>query len=387
MCAKLIFRYPNISSSSTWGGLIIYPPVEAKIAGHTYRFSFDYRGQTGGANLDVYQNNEVGWGNLGIGLPTPWGQSVSSFDTDWEWRRYEKEFTVDSAYLNWVPGSNQTAWNSTTAFSGGYRGITYNGYVYRLVSGQTTTLGVDPETEYQSNNGVYNGKYPMTAGYFDLYRQIKIGFTYNTQGNRGTHVYVDNIQLTDVTTNQRWKFNGSGWEADNLSEGTTHIFAKGTALLGLNKGDGGDIFAVEGNRVLEINGTQIYNTTGRGLRLTIIDEATSNVLSDTLYDVHGSTTARDNLANALSGIGSDKLWVLTSYDAVGSTPGTLLRNQMSSMGSVMFVDDNNEYSLFDGTNVRNPYAAVGRGQQIIKEDGSAQLDNVYKRKGVIDLRV
>lgn len=519
-----IFRYPNISSASTWGGLIIYPPVEAKIEGHTYRFSFDYRGQTGGANLDVYQNTETGWGSLGIGLPTPWGQSVSSFDTDWEWRRYEQEFTVDSTYLNWVPGSNQAAWNSTTAFSGGYRGITYNGYVYRLVSGKTTTLGVDPETEYQSGNGVYNAKYPMTAGYFDLYRQIKIGFTYNTQGNRGTHVYVDNIQLTDVTTNQRWKFNGNGWEADNLSEGTTHIFAKGTAHMGLDKGDGGDIFAVEGARVLEVNGTQIYNTaSGRGLRLTIIDEATGNVDSDVNYDVHGSTTDRNNLAAALANIPSTKLWALTSYDAIGTSPGTALSEQMKAMGSEMLISSNAlnavstrydfkgnttdgngmysaynaneniwigdvgnatvlffdktdkdgynlediyfdirnndteillqftgtgmaqthtfqvdafyrhridgavyryyaevtlisstgstsnvynssnfeevsvtfnvntaialEYSVYKGGSYRSPYAAIGRGQQIIKEDGSAQIDNVYKRKGVIDLRV
>jgi len=46
-----------------------------------------------------------------------------------------------------------------------------------------------------------------------------------------------------------------------------------------------------------------------------------------------------------------------------------------------------EYSLYKGGSYRSPYAAIGRGQQIIKEDGSAQIDNVYKRKGVIDLRV
>lgn len=380
-----IFRYPNISSSSTWGGLVLYPPADAKLSGHTYRFSFDYRGQTGGANLDVYQNFEVGWGNFGIGLPGAWGRSLGAFDTDWEWQRYEQEFTIDDSLLNWIPGQNQEAWNASTSFSGGWRGITYNGYVYRLVSGKSTTVGVTPEDEYNSGNGVYNGKYPMTPGYFDIYRQIKIGFTYNTQGTRGTHVFVDNIQLTDITNNSRWKFNGSGWEADNLSEKTTHIFAKGTAAVTQDKGDGADKFAVEGNRVLEVNGTRIYDTSGRGLRLTVINEAGGDIAMDQLYDTYGDDAARTNLASALAGIGSDQLWVLTSYDAIISNAA--LDAQMASMGSVMHVNDGNLYSVFNGAGVRHPYAAVGRGQKLIKEDGANASDTVYKRKGVIDLKL
>lgn len=521
-----IFRYPNISSSSTWGGLQIFPPAEAKLRGHKYRFSFDYRGQTGGASLDVYQSTEVGWSNLGIGLPSAWGRSLGAFDTDWEWQRYEQDFEIEDSKLDFIPGSNQQAWNSTTSFPSGYYGITYNGYVYRKYPGVATTIGLTPEQEYQSG-GVYNGKYPMTPGYFDIYRQIKIGFTYNTQGNRGTHVYIDNIHLTDITTNQRWKYNGSGWEADNLAEGTTHIFAKGTAHMGIDRGDGYDRFAVEGSRELMINGTSISTPNNRGLTLVVIDEATGNIDSNTNYDVHGSTAARDSLASALANIGSNKLWSLTSFDAIGTSPGTALNEQMKAMGSKMLITSNAvndinlqydfagnptnsaasgamysaydaneitwkgdvinatrlffrptdkanynlndiyfdvrnndttitvtftgsgvaqshtfnvtsfskfrnsnnqveffiaevtrtggdggsanvfnassynvanvtisvstgvelEYSVYKNGSYRSPYAAVGRGQQIIKEDGSAQVDTIYKRKGVIDLRV
>jgi len=526
-----IFRYPNISSASTWGGLQIFPPAEAKIPGHTYRFSFDYRGNTGGANLDVYQNFEIGWGNFGVNLPTPWGRSLGSFDTDWEWKRYEEDFTVTSELVNWVPGQNSQVWNSTSNYAKGYYGVTYNGYVYRRNGGSDSTpytIGQNPETTYNSGDrGVWNARYPMTAGYFDLYRQIKIGFTYNTQGNRGTHVYVDNIHLTDITTNQRWKYNGSGWEADNLAEGTTHIFAKGTAYMGIDRGDGYDRFAVEGNRELLVNGTSISTPNSRGLTLVVIDEATGNIDSNTNYDVHGSTAARDSLASALANIGSNKLWSLTSFDAIGTSPGTALNEQMKAMGSKMLITSNAvndinlqydfagnqtnsaasgamysaydaneitwkgdvinakrlffrptdkasynlndiyfdvrnndttitvtftgsgvaqshtfnvtsfyksrnssnqveffvaevtrtggdggsanvfnassynvanvtisvstgvelEYSVYKNGSYRSPYAAVGRGQQIIKEDGSAQVDTIYKRKGVIDLRV
>ena len=57
------------------------------------------------------------------------------------------------------------------------------------------------------------------------------------------------------------------------------------------------------------------------------------------------------------------------------------------MGSVLHVNDGNEHSVFAGGGVRHTYAAVGRGQTLIKEDGSNALDNVYKRKGVIDIRI
>ena len=103
--AAHIYRPPNISNSvngySTWGGVTMYPNATTmRRVGRTYRFSFDYRGYSGGYNMEVYQNYEVGWGDMGIGLPTPWYTTVSPFDTDWEWRRFECEFTVTDNYVN-----------------------------------------------------------------------------------------------------------------------------------------------------------------------------------------------------------------------------------------------------------------------------------------------
>lgn len=384
-----IFRYPNISSSSTWGGLRLYPPAEAKLRGHKYRFSFDYRGQTGGANLDVYQNTEIGWGDLGIGLPTPWWGSIGSFDTDWEWRHYEKDFEIEDRFLDWIPGSNANyTWDPETQYGDGWYRVAHNGTVYAHRAGWAVpTRGVEPQDQ---PSGVWFRTAPMTPGHYDLYRQIKIGFTYNTQGNRGTHVYVDNIQLTDITTNQRWKFNGTSWEADNLAEKTIHIKAKGTGHISLDKGDGGDIFACEGYRVLEVNGNQIYNTSGRGLRLTVLDPD-GNITEDAagprggVYDTYGDDSHRTMLAERLSQMTENDIWILTSYDAIN--PNSALDAQMKSMGSVMHVNDGNIYSVFTGGGVRHPYAAVGRGQNLIKEDGANAVDNVYKRKGVIDIRI
>ena len=378
-----IFRYPNISSSSTWGGLSLYPPAACKLRGHKYRLSFDYRGNTGGATLDVYQNYTIGWGDMGIGLPTPWWSGVSSFDTDWEWRRYSYEFEIQDSFLDFVPGSNKPAWSPTTQYTGTYYAITYNGNVYaHRVGYPDPTIGVSPDREVGS---VWVWVVPMTAGYFDLYRNLKIGFTYNTQGNRGTHIFVDNIQITDITSNQSFKYNGTTWEANQLEEKTIHVFAKGTGLVTLDKGDGGDIFANEGNRVLIINDTQIYNTSGRGLRLTVIDEDTLEIVRDEDFDTYGVDSRRTDLANALSEISDTHIWTLTSFDAIGIN--SALESQMERMKSVLHRDNGSIYSVFTGGGVRHPYAAVGRGQKVIKEDGANANDSVYKRKGVIDLKV
>jgi hypothetical protein len=376
-----IFRYPNIGSDSTWGGLSFYPPAKAKLRGHTYRFSFDYRGYTNGNELQVYQNYTVGWGDMGIWLPTPWGAGISAFDTDWEWRRYEYTFRIEDAYLDWVPGSNTPVWDSNTQY-GDWQPVQYNGYVYRKPSWTgVPTRGVPPDQD-----SAWDWRVPMTAGYFDLYSNLKVGFSYESQGNRGTHVYLDNIQITDITDNLSWNLTTDGWEADNLSEETIKIFAKGTAYPGLDKGDGGDKFAVEGNRALYINDSEIYNYSGgRGLRLTIIDEATISVLYDSVFDVYGDDSSRTALATKLASITSEKIWVLTSFDAIN--PNTELDNQMRRMGSRLLVNDNSFYSVYTGGGVRHTYAAVGRGQRVIKEDGSNQLDTVYKRKGVIDIRI
>jgi hypothetical protein len=381
----LIYREPNIGSGSTWGGISIYPPEEqcAK-RGHRYRFSFDYRGYSNGNYLQVYQNYTVGWGSMGIGLPGAWGANLVAFDTDWEWRRFEYEFDIQDSLLDWVPGSNMPEWDANTTYTtGSWYAVTYNGYVYRHHPNYAApTRGVTPEDEY----GVaWDWRVPMTPGYMSIYNNIKIGFGYETQGTRGTHVYVDNIQLTDITDNKRWKYGANGWEADNISDAHMHVFAKGTALVTQDKGDGTDKFACEGSRVVRINGTDIGVPGGRGLVLSHINALSGDVISQNRYDTYGVDADRTALANALATMTDDDVWILTSYDAIN--PNTTLDNQMKAMGSVLLVNDGGMYSVYTGGGVRHPYAAVGRGQRLIKEDGSNANDTYYKRKGVIDIRI
>ena len=57
---------------------------------------------------------------------------------------------------------------------------------------------------------------------------------------------------------------------------------------------------------------------------------------------------------------------------------------MRAMGSEIGWQNGTQWSVY-GNGVRATYAAVGRGQRIIKEDGSSASEAVFKRKGVIDL--
>lgn len=392
-----IWREPNSEYASTWGGLRLYPPTSAKQSGHTYRLSFDYRGYSGGDWFDVYQNYEIGWGSMGIDLPGAWGASIAPFDTDWQWQRYEHEYTIDDRLLNYVPGTDwsngepQNAWHPDTQYGTGWFYVTYNGYVYRHRSGRPApTRGVTPEDEYNatgSSSGPWDWKIPMNPGYLDIYRQIKLGFNYQAQNQRGSHVFIDNIQLTDVTNNKRWKFNGSGWEADNISDATLHVKAVGCAYNAVFQGgdtNNPDIFEVHGNRILEINGSRIYDTTGRGLRFTKFNSS-GTVIEDTLYDTYGNDAHRQELADQLANMGGSEYWTLTSYDAISNANGgTPLHTQLVNMGSKMW--DINESNYFVGY-YRSTYAAVGLGNKIIKEDGARHDDRVYKRKAVIDLKL
>jgi hypothetical protein len=198
-------------------------------------------------------------------------------------------------------------------------------------------------------------------------------------------VYIDNIQLTDITDNKRWKYGVNGWEADNISDAHMHVFAKGAAHVTQDKGDGTDKFACEGSRVVRINGTDIGVPGGRGLVLSQINALSGAVISQNRYDTYGVDADRTALANALATMTDDDVWILTSYDAIN--PNTTLDNQMKAMGSVLLVNDGGMYSVYTGGGVRHPYAAVGRGQRLIKEDGSNANDAYYKRKGVIDIRI
>ncbi|MBX0320210.1 phage tail spike protein [Shouchella clausii] len=69
------------------------------------------------------------------------------------------------------------------------------------------------------------------------------------------------------------------------------------------------------NRILRVNGKQIYNAGGRGLRLTVLNRSNLSVHSDTTYDTYSNDTNRNNMATALNNLNDSYIVVISSYDA------------------------------------------------------------------------
>lgn len=316
-----IKRAPNItatgSTSQNWGGLkLSFPDDKSWEENQTYRVSFWYAGYSQ-HNIEIYFAYAVGWVTMGVGLTKLSLPYITTQFTDEDgWKYYEQEFTIPT------------------------------GYIY-----QTGT-----------DNIVY---YCM--------REFKIGYTYTTTDQYGTRLYINDLKIERISKNSEYKktrgikkygvYIKEQIENNNFND----IYAVGTSYDSTYPEN-----RTDGNRILKINETQIYNTTGRGLRLTIFD-SNFTVISDTTYDVYGDDVQRTNLANQLIQIDKQKYWQLTSYDQVNTN--ATLNSQMQSLGSKIWP-----------LSYRSPYQAVGKGQEIIKEDG--QMNNVnYVSKQVINIKI
>lgn len=123
------------------------------------------------------------------------------------------------------------------------------------------------------------------------------------------------------------------------------VFIRGT---GANNG---------ANRVVRVGGTNIVNTSGRGLTLTVLSASSHTTLSSVRYDTYGSETASDNLANALNDLKRGEIGILTSYDAWENAVTENLKSAARRLGL---------YKLGGGLDVgsRRPYAAIFRGAGI-----------------------
>lgn len=380
-------RPPNIGSASTWGGPTYYPPESMRVPGKRFRWSFDYRGYSGGYTMDCYGCAAVGWHTLGIGLPMTTRKDIPPFDT-WEWQHYSHEFTVTEQYVNWIPGQNRPAWNSTTQYSANYDSCTYGGYVYRShPSNPAPTLGVSPDQEYPNT---WNYRVAMNPGEINLYDQFKIGFTYHTQNARGTHVYIDNVRLTDITNNETFKFNQSTnkWEFDEVETGHRFV-AVGTSYTNVARTDGdpNDQFGTNGSPTLKIDGVPQTFAIGRGIMLQVFNTSLQKTF-EARYDTYGVDVDRTNLANKLGTMTDNDIWVMTSHDAININ--SALDTQMGAMGSTMYRTPGTFDSILTtetGVAQRAPYAVVGKGQTILKEDGGHATDTTYRRGACVDIRV
>lgn len=115
-----------------------------------------------------------------------------------------------------------------------------------------------------------------------------------------------------------------------------------------------------GNRYVKINGVDKSIASRRGIALMIIDNDFKNSIKFIgYYDTYGSDAATTQLARKLATVEKSQMFILSSYDAIGTN--NELNTRMEKLGSQAWHKIKKNW--------RYPYAAIGTGQfGIISED-------------------
>ena len=318
-----IKRKPNITGSGSetqnWGGVkLSFPDDNTWEEGQTYRLSFQYTGYSYN-DVEIYFAYDINNTTMDVGLTKlDLDYITHSFTDEDGWQYYEQEFTIPEGFIHQV--------------------------------------GTDDNTYY-------------------CMRQLKIGYGYTTTNEYGTRLYINDLKIEKISGNDSFRKTGGiktrGIYAKEIFENNTFhdVYMVGTASA-YTYPDAEQ--RTTGNRVLKIDNNTIYNSGGRGLRLTIFDRS-FNVITDTTYDVYGDDAQRTNLANQLLQIDKENYWQLTSFDQVN--PNANLTNQFAILGSTIWPLSH-----------RSPYQAFGKGKKIIYEDGQSYNAN-YKTKQVLNFKI
>ena len=230
-----------------------------------------------------------------------------------------------------------------------------------VIRGKIGGWNIDSDSIYRGTKNNTSGGYAAASG------SITIG----SAGIRG----------------YKWKLDATG--AGAVAGGNIAWDAAGNVTFGasvaLNWTNAADTAAAKGrlhvrgtgmnhsaNRLVELNGKVILNGTGRGLNLLVINRNSLAVLSNKTYDVYGSDANCNTLATDLNALASDKIVILTSYDAIriNATLNTAIQRCGGSdytvtdlcapyalVGIPGIGKNNGLLSLF-GTDASDPYAEL-----------------------------
>lgn len=126
------------------------------------------------------------------------------------------------------------------------------------------------------------------------------------------------------------------------SSGKNNIYVRGT---GLNN---------NANHIVNLNGVDLANGTGRGLRLVILDGITLAVKHNHIYDIHGVESVRTDLSTKLHTLEDSDIFMMVSWDAI-RTNSTLTNTMTNFLRSTRWHKVNN-------VDYRLPYACIGTGK-------------------------
>lgn len=176
-----------------------------------------------------------------------------------------------------------------------------------------------------------------------------------------TRIWKNSVSLGgdgSIYNGEKWRLNndGSGKIANGAiswnSSGSV-TFSSAVALNWNNAANYGKLYArgtgLNHNavRLVNLNGSEVVNSGSRGLTLTVINRSNLSIASSTNYDVYSNDANCNLLASALNALNSDKIVVLTSYDAISINEALNAALQRCG-GSNLTINSS-----------RNPYVLIG----------------------------
>lgn len=121
------------------------------------------------------------------------------------------------------------------------------------------------------------------------------------------------------------------------------------------------------SRLVSLNGSYIANDGSRGLTLTVINRNTLTLISSTNYDVYANETVCNSMASALNALASDKIVVITSYDAIRINSNLNIALQRCGGRDWIVTDDRTPYVLVG-------IPGIGKGNGLVSVFSSASSE-------------
>lgn len=223
------------------------------------------------------------------------------------------------------------ALKSSLITAGNIEALTLN-----VTKGKVGGWTIDGDSIYRGTKNNTSGNYTSASG----------AITIGSAGIRGLKWRLDATGAGTIAgSNISWDASG------NVTFSSTVSLLWTTAAV--NASNSGKLY-VRGTgmnhsatRKVMVNGKVVNESSSRGLTLTVIARDTLVVNSTTNYDVYNSDTNCNTLASALNALGSDKIVILSSYDAIriNATLNTAIQRCGGSDNQI--------------TDARNPFAFIG----------------------------
>lgn len=174
-----------------------------------------------------------------------------------------------------------------------------------VVRGKVGGWSLDGDSIYRGSKNNTPGGYTSTSGCVTIGSAGIRGLKWRLESNGAGAIAGSNIvwdAAGDVSFSPAVSLLWTNAAVDAANSGK--LYVRGT---GLNHA---------ASRQVTLNGKVVHESSLRGLTLTVIARDTLVVNSTTNYDVYESDTNCNMLATALNALGSDKIVILTSYDAI-----------------------------------------------------------------------